>query len=182
MKDFLQSYSIVFRGLSAGEHIFWFTMTDKFFSFFPESEIKKARIRVKSILKVSGGSLQITTLMKGKTWMPCDLCLEEMELPIKYKTLLNVKFAEVASDISDVDDTITLSDSDNEISMAQHFYEYAHLRLPIKRVHKKNSEGKLRCDANMIQLLKSYSGETSAQKDSQSVDPRWEQLKNIKLN
>jgi len=180
MENYLKRYSIVFRGLEAGKHEFMFMVENKFFEHFPESEIKKGRIKVKVILQLKPNALIIQTLLKGAVKVACDLCLDEFVLEIKHKADLQVEFGEKTSDITDVDDKMTLSFAENEIEMAQHFYDYIHLSLPAKKVHKKDEDGKRNCNQEMIKTLNQFSiNKQKSAKVKDEVDPRWEQLKDL---
>jgi len=183
MESYLNRYSIVFRNLEAGKHEFIFRVEDKFFEFFPESEIKSARIKIKVIMQVKSTALIIETLLKGQVKVPCDLCLDEFVLDIKHKADLQVEFGETNSDITDVDDKMILSFAENEIDMTQHFYDYIHLSLPAKKVHKKDETGKRKCNQEMIETLNKFTPKKQVSKKAEDeIDPRWEQLKNLNKN
>ena len=156
MKTLNKKFSLHFKSLSIGEHIFNYHITETFFKFFPESVIKKAKIDVKVELTVKNQALVLVFFIKGKAEVQCDVCLDNFYLPISYKTNLFVNFADENSDITDVFDTVTLAFSENEIDLAQHIYEYIHLAMPSKVIHPKDAKGNSTCNVEMLAKLKEY--------------------------
>ncbi len=61
--------------------------------------------------------------------------------------------------------------------MAQYFYEYILLALPIQRIHPNDSRGNSTCDPEMLSKLKEH---TVIEEDSN--DPRWDELKKLMNN
>jgi len=176
MPNYLKKYSLYFRSLSQGLHQFKYIADDKFFDFFPDSEVKQGKVLIKVNITVQTSNLILEILMKGTVKMQCDLCLDEFDLPIKYKANLFVDFGEISSDLTDIDEKLTLAFSENEIDLSQHFYEYIHLSLPTRRVHKKDENGKSRCNQEMIEKIKQFT--INAQQE-EVIDPRWEELKKL---
>jgi uncharacterized metal-binding protein YceD (DUF177 family) len=53
--------------------------------------------------------------------------------------------------------------------------------LPIKRVHPLDKKGNSTCDKDVLNKLEEFI--TEEEKDEEeNIDPRWDNLKNIKLN
>jgi uncharacterized protein len=180
MKEYLKKYSIAYKGLAVGTHKFIFRIDNKFFTYFPESEIKEGNATIKILLEVDTKELVFKFLLEGDIKVQCDICLDEFFHHIKYKTKLIVDFAEESSDITDVDDKITLSYNENEINLAQHFYEFLNLSLPVKKIHPVAENGKSTCNQDMLKKLKEYSSIKTTHK--KEIDSRWDKLKNLNIN
>lgn len=178
MVNKLKKYSITFKNLSLGEHNFYFVINDDFFTLFPETEINKGKVKIKVIMNVKTNSLFLNFLIKGKVKVQCDRCLDEFEMPIKYKSDLLFEFGDENSDITDVDDKMTISNNETEINLSQHFYEFIHLSLPAKRIHKKDENGKSQCNQEMIEKINKYKNSSKSEKEKEA-DPRWEKLKKL---
>lgn len=176
MTSYLKKYSLYFRSLAIGVHEFKYIIDSKFFEYFPQSEINEGKIKVKVTITVQTNSLSLEIKMKGEVKTQCDLCLEEFDLPIKYKTQLFVDFGEKSSDITDIDEKMTIAFSENEIDLSQHFYEYVHLSLPTKRRHKKDENGNSQCNPEMLEKIKQFMINTEKEDEN---DPRWEKLKSL---
>jgi uncharacterized protein len=116
--------------------------------------------------------------ISGTVKVNCDLCTAEFDLPIEgdYKLIIKVGGSDTGNED---DDIITVAANEHELDLAQYIYEYIVLSLPIKRVHPLDKDGNSTCDKEMLEKVKNYL--IDQEKDEKS-DPRWDGLKNIKLN
>ncbi len=170
-------YSICFRNLPDGIHTFNFEVSDNFFSQYEHSEVKQGNIKINVILQKSPQLLSFKFKLNGFVNVQCDRCSDIFDLKIKNKVNLYVKFGEENSDITDVDDTLTLSYSEDEIDLSQHIYEYIHLSIPYRRLHPRAGNGKRSCNREMLRKIKEYS--THSTESESDIDPRWEKLKSL---
>ncbi len=173
-----KEYIIQFVGLSLGAHDYEFNISDKFFKDFEFSEIKQGDIRVNLTLLKQAAMMALQFEISGTVKVNCDLCTSEFDLPITGSYKLMVKVGGSDSTEED-DDIITIAANEHELDLKQYIYEYITLALPIKRVHPKDKKGKPTCDKEMLKKLNDYLTDVDPEKQ---IDPRWEQLKNIKLN
>ncbi len=174
--NYLSKYNIAFRSLSDGTHNYHFTIDDAFFKHFEESEISRANVEIDVTLEKTSKLLTLTFDISGIVTIDCDKCLDELELEVEYNDLLYVKLGDKSSDITDVDDTIILANTENEIALAQHLYEYIHLSLPYRRVHEEDENGNSSCNPEMLKKLEEY-----LLPEDEIADPRWDALKNITI-
>lgn len=124
-------------------------------------------------MEKSSTMLELFFHIEGTVCVSCDLCTGDFSLPIDGDEKLIVKFGE--EEFENTDDIIILPHGEHQINIAQPLYEFINLLLPAKRVH---PEGE--CDPEMLRKLEEY---RAGDKDSgESTDPRWDMLKNIKLN
>ena len=168
--SYLNKYSIDFKGLSLGSHSFEFKIGERFFSHFESSDVKLGRVKITVELYKASQNLKLDIILRGIVKLQCDRCLEYFEKRIKHIAILNIDFGEENSDLTDVDETITLSHNESRLALAQHFYEYVHLSLPYKRTHKNIED----CNQDMIEKLKEH-----IVSDENKTDPRWDKLKII---
>jgi uncharacterized metal-binding protein YceD (DUF177 family) len=171
-------FNIPFSGLALGNHLFDFDIKDKFFEALEYSEIKKANIQVKLDLLKQSTMLVLNFELIGSIHTNCDRCDEEFDLHISGKYKLIVKFSNTVEE-SDDDDIITLSTNESEIDVSQFLYEYIILSIPARRVHPDTKSGESGCDKKVIDKLNNLLIEEEKEDKS---DPRWDALKNIKLN
>jgi uncharacterized protein len=82
-------------------------------------------------------------------------------------------FIRISGEVKDPD-IISLTADENELDLQQHFYEYIHLALPIKRVHPDDQNGNSTCDPVMLKKLKELIVE-----EESDYDPRWDELKKL---
>ena len=166
-----------FAGLSFGEHKFDYLIEDKFFEAFEKSEINKGNIKVTLNLLKQSQMLVLEFEIGGTVKMECDVCLEEFDLPLTGNYKLIVK--QGGSDTGDDDDIITLGATEHQLDLTHHIYEYCTLSLPIKRVHPLNKKGEPTCNKAVLKKLNKF---LLKEEKKESTDPRWNDLKRIKLN
>jgi uncharacterized protein len=179
MSSHLNTYSIHFKGLKVGKHLFNFEVDNKFFDEFEEGEIKQGQLQADIILTKQSQMLDLNISINGTIEVVCDRCLDNFDIPISFNGSLFVKFGEEKGEVGD--EIIVLTNDDNEISLAQYIYESISLSIPIQRYHGMNGlKGK--CNKEMIEKLKSHLSSNSKKEDTKDFDPRWNKLKDIKLN
>ena len=127
--------------------------------------------------------------------VPCDRCLDDMELEIATDDSLKVK---LGADFSDENDIVVVPEEDGYINVAWFIYEFIALQIPMKHVH---APGK--CNKGMLGALHKHLstsaddaedddldfGETEEsgsyddmQQDSEPIQPPWNDLKKILNN
>ena len=182
MVDALKTYELAFSGLSLGEHRFQYHINERFFECFEASEIKNGSVKVDVLLVKNQRLMELEIGFHGDVELQCDRCLDLFRSPVKDLRMLYIKYENDPSDISDDEDIILISERDHKINLAQHFYEFIHLCLPVKRIHPEDESGTDACNPEMIARLKDY----SVDHGSAVTDDRWNELKkaftNMKLN
>jgi len=152
MKE-LELYTISFKGLSLGNHTYDWTIDNVFFGKYEMSEISAANINVELTLVKHSSFLELLFKMNGSAEVVCDRCLDPLKLDITSENKLYVKFSEqVGEDDLNDNDVIILPYSEDRLNVAQYLYEFAHLNLPIRRVHGDKNE----CNKDMISKLEQY--------------------------
>ena len=150
-------YAISFKGLSLGSHLFEWVIDAGFFALYEMSEISDASINVQLTLIKHSSFLELNFDMNGWAEVNCDRCLDPLKLDISSESLLIVKFDDHAGDDdSDDNDVVILPYSEDKLNVSQYLYEYAHLNLPIRRVHPDDANGQSTCNEEMIHKLEQY--------------------------
>lgn len=180
MGDVLSTYTIHFKGLKVGKHTFNFEINDKFFDLFEESEIKKGNLLAQVHLDKHTQMLDLKVSMKGEVEVVCDRCLENFNLPIEFDGVLFIKFGEGQPDTGE--EIVFLPTEESELNLAQYLYESISLSIPYSRYHGVNNTDEKACNKEMLKKLKKLSVTTSKKDKSKENDPRWDKLKDLKLN
>jgi len=182
MVDVLRTYDLAFSGLSLGDHRFEYEIDDRFFDCFENAEIKRGSLIANVLLVKNQRLLELEIILHGEVEVLCDRCLDLFKAPVNDMRKLYVKFGNDPSDTSDDEDIIIIPERAHKINLAQHFYEFIHLSLPVKRIHPKNESGIRGCNPEMIKKLKEY----TTGSEVHTADTRWNGLKdalrNKKLN
>lgn len=168
----LEEFNIPFSGLKQGRHVFDFEVDDRFFGCFEESEIKRGKLKVQAVLDRKSVLLVFELSANGTVLLPCDRCGDEVELALQGEQTLVVKLGNEESEGED--DVIYLSLQDHEVNIAHQVYEMIALAVPYQRVHPDGM-----CNKEALQNIRIFSPGEVNQHDS--VDPRWEALKQLKI-
>ncbi|MFI5150441.1 MAG: YceD family protein [Bacteroidia bacterium] len=168
-----EKHIIQFAGLPVGKHDFVFELDDAFFASFEHSEITKGKFAVHIGLQKQATMLVLNFQMKGQAILECDRCGDDMTMPMEGELNLIVRLGGEGSEESD--EIIVLPASANEIDVSALMYEHIILSLPLRRTHT-GKTGKNACNPEVIKKLKQISVHSEA-----VPDPRWKDLKKIKL-
>lgn len=176
MQPFNEQYSILFKCLKTGLHNFDFELDDRFFEYFENSDCLGGTFRINAELDKKDHLLSLCFSFSGSTMVICDRCLEELDIPLEFKSNLFVKFGPEEQETDA--DVIYLEQNEHILYLADYFMESIFLHLPIKRVHHKDAKGNDICNKSMIEKL----NEHRSVEDNAETDPRWDSLKNLISN
>lgn len=173
----LKTYSIPFKGLKLGKHLFDFEITDAFFNEFEYSLVKKGKLDCKVELDKQETMMILDFTIKGFVDRTCDRCLSQFPEAVDVQERQIVKFAGEAEPGDADDEIMVLNRQDFEIDLSGLIYEYINLAVPMISVC--NDEGNTPfCDKEMLEKLNQLS--KSEEEKNIDPDPRWNVLKNIK--
>jgi uncharacterized metal-binding protein YceD (DUF177 family) len=165
-------------------------LDNKFFVDIDGNELQKGKIKTHLTVKKRPIMFELDFNMEGIAVVPCDRCLDDMDLPIATKNRLIVKFGKDYSEESD--EVVVIPEDEGIINLAWFMYEFVALAIPIKHVH---APGK--CNRTMSSKLKKHSVKSEndnddfvmdegddiviTDDDSQEIetDPRWDALKGL---
>ena len=167
-----KDFEIQFSALKLGSHQFKFDIEDSFFTLFDYSEIEKANISTSITLVKKATLLQLDFAITGHLTLACDRCTEDYQQEINQHFELIVKFSDIVESVES-DEILILSRNEHTLSLSRYIYEFAHLSLPSKRTHQSLDE----CNPKMLEHIEQM-GLTEDIDDT--IDPRWENLKQLK--
>jgi len=167
-------YKIPFRGLENGKHQYEFNIDNKFFEGFPEGDISKGNLIAKVELIKRSTGVESFFDVSGKVTLPCDRCLDDLEVPIEFQGKLFFEFGHESEEVSD--ELVMLSPSDHYLELDLYIYEYIILSLPIQKIHSDDEDGNSLCNAEMLSKLNSMIVNND---DDEIDDPRWDKLRDL---
>ena len=171
-----RDFVINFGSLPQGEHEFEFEVNDAFFRTFDQSIIQKGIVDVLVVLEKKEHVLLLDFTISGTVTVPCDRCLEDLDLDIEGYNELIIKVGEENEEVSE--SVILLSPKEYEINVAQYIYEFISLMMPMRNVHDEDENGQA-CDPEVLKELEKHIVHDN---EDHLTDPRWEALKKINLN
>jgi len=161
---------------------FEYQLDNEFFAALDAPEVQKGQLEVTLNVRKTSGVFLLDFHTEGVVTVVCDRCLDEMEQAIETDDRLKVKLGE---EYDETDDMVIVPEEEGYINVAWFIYEFIALSIPMKHVH---APGK--CNKDMVNKLSKHlrvSGDEEdefedldeLEKDSQSIDPRWNELKKI---
>lgn len=175
----LDSYKVDLLGSRLQGATWIWAIDDSFFSAI-DGLIKHGNIQTE-VECVSAGSLfKFQIHSAGTVIVPCDRCLEDLELRIETTDELAVKLGD---EYSDEGDCVFVPETEGYINLAQYIYEFIVLNMPITCTHEPG-----KCDEAMMQELSKHQAARSSQDDDEHydsnadgdvIDERWAALKNL---
>lgn len=169
--NYLKDFIIPFKGLSLGDHKYNWVIDNKFFEQFENDEIEACKINIDLVLDKQERMMILAFTISGKLSFKCDRCLDELKYQINKEETVYVKFGEERDSDSESEDVIVLSDLDYQVDVSALLNDYLILSFPMQRVHKNEND----CNKDMLNRIGEHV-------KNDSIDPRWEKLKNIKLD
>ena len=184
-------YNVDLKNLTPGVHEFDYLLENKFFVDIDGDQVQKGKVKVHLTVKRSSMMFEMNFQIEGVVMVPCDRCLDDMELPIDTHNRLVVKFGKEYAEESD--EVVVIPEEEGSINLAWSLYEFIALAIPMKHVH---APGK--CNKTMSSKLKKHTARSASESDSEldddvvdddiviedeggmeASDPRWEALKGL---
>ena len=170
----LEFLKIDLKALKEENTFLEFNLDNDYFEALDGAELKKGSLHVSVSIRKATGYFELHLHLRGTVAVPCNLCLDDMEQPVEADHRLVAKFG---AENSEEDDVVTVDEDEGILNLSWLVYELIVLAIPIRHVH---APGK--CNAAMMHALEEHSTDRSSDEESnQSIDPRWEKLKNLKI-
>ena len=174
------NYNVELKGLKADTLSMDFDLDNNFFGNIDGEEFQKGTVKAQVTVKKNHDLFDFTFVLNGTVVVPCDRCLDDLEIDVETENCLRVKLGDTYADEGDI---VVVPEQEGCINIAWYLYEFIALALPMKRVH---LPGK--CNREMTGRLKKHSCSNNGDDDNydsdtveREIDPRWESLKNIQI-
>jgi len=168
-----------------------YLLDNQFFTNIGGEDIQKGKVKTQLKISKIGSAFDLSFMFNGIVIVPCDRCLDDMDLPIETSAHLIVKLGKDYSEESD--EIVVIPETEGIINLAWFLYEFVALAVPIKHVH---APGK--CNKQMTSKLKKHLTKsddddqsfdsdaaddviiTDDDSDEERTDSRWDALKGLK--
>ena len=169
----LEQFKIDLKGLTAELTQQEWDLDKDFFEALDQTDVQGGALHVSVSIRKATGFFELQFHTSGTIVIPCDRCLDDMELPVETSNRLIVK---LGSEYSEEDDIIVVPEDEGILDTSWIIYEFVALVIPIRHVH---APGK--CNPAMTKALEELSADRSSDEESDdAVDPRWEALKKLR--
>lgn len=169
----LKEFFIPFSGLKLGKHTFEYKIDNSFFESFEYQEFNGASIALTALLDKMNNMMELELSASGTVNVDCDVTGEAFDLPIESDLHLVIKFGEEYNDEND--EILIIPHGEYRINIAQYVYEMLVLAVPPKRVHPGVEDGTLKSE--ILEKLEEL--QPKEVKESENIDPRWDDLKKL---
>jgi uncharacterized metal-binding protein YceD (DUF177 family) len=167
-------FNIQFSGLSLGHHAFEFHVDDVIFQqrngtppvYKGYDEIFDCNVVVNINLEKTERFLKLGFIFLGTYSVPCDRCLDPVQISINQRETLIVNFGE---ETNFEDEVWEISSKEHRLMLDDFIYETLVLLRPFSVMHEIED-----CNQDMLVQL-----QPPSQQESES-DPRWDTLKLVK--
>ena len=179
------------RSLTEGKHEFKYDLDNKYFALIDDgtADIKRGNLKVVVSLNKTSTIFELNFDISGFVLVPCDRCLDDINMNVETKNKLVVKFGKEYSEESD--EIVIIPEDDGEINIAWFLYEFIVLSLPAKRIHPPGT-----CNKTMSSKLNKHRAKSSSDEDSDEddlddieieddsslTDSRWDALKDVSID
>ena len=168
------------KTLPFGTHAVECHLDESFFNLDEQTEVRRADVDVTlQVTRKSENTYHLEIACDGTVTIPCDRCLDDLDLPVEVDYSLNVE--QMGTELDDSELLIVPSDW-RELDAAPIVRDTVLLAIPMTHCHENEDD----CNADMLDLLDSHLAEAvpddvdDDQSETTSTDPRWEALKKLK--
>jgi uncharacterized metal-binding protein YceD (DUF177 family) len=166
-------FTIKLGSITNGENSFSYVIKDQFFEEFDFAEVKHSDIFVKVVINKKSEKISLNLIINGQiNQIPCDICTDNISVNINGET--NVIIQKTDDDLISTDEILYIKSSENKLNLKQLIFESIILNVPKIRQHPLDTNGKITCNKEMVDLVKKYT-----QVIKKASDPRWDALKNL---
>ena len=136
------------EGASFSVHI-----DDAFFAAFDNSDVRKAEVDVNCQVLPKTDKFLLTISANGSMWLPCDRCLDLVEIPVSVEDMSVVEIGE-----EDCGDNLFVSEKEGILELAPVIYDILITNLPLTVRHRQGE-----CNPEMERLLQAHLAKTEAE-------------------
>ena len=158
--------------LKNAKHEYDFEFDSNFFASFEGSIIEKGHGSIRVLLDKTESFITLTITISGVVELICDRSLDPFDFSIESSRSILFKYGEEEKEIDD--EIIMITRSTQRLNLAQYFYEFIGIEIPMKRLHPRYVD-----ETEEDEMV--YTDENTGNKD-RAADPRWAALKKLKEN
>ena len=165
--------------LSNGEHQYQFEIEDAFFELFENEIVSQGKLVADISLDKTDRMIQMDIEIEGTVKLTCDRSLELFDEEIHSEKSMIYKFGDEEQELSD--DVMVILKDTQVINIASILFEFILLEIPMKKLHPKFRDEFEDDESEVIPIYYSDEDESvEEQTEEETIDPRWEKLKNLK--
>lgn len=174
-------FKLRLAGVADGTHSFSIICDKEFFEMAEIFQLQNGQLNLQIEMLKTEKMLDINFHFEGDVEASCDRCLDPVTLNLNFDERLVVNLvSHIEEDFENDEDVWMIDENAYELDVFHFVYESIVLVLPHVIMHPVDKDGNYTCNQEILHKLEELSGAT--QVDEESIDPRWEALKNIKFD
>jgi uncharacterized metal-binding protein YceD (DUF177 family) len=178
----LDKYNVGLRNMVQDTCRYEYVLDDDFFKCIDAPDIRKGHLQVCVTVKKAMGVFVLDFRIEGVVVVPCDRCLDDMEIAVDTTNSLKVKLG-IA--YADEDEFVVVPEVEGYVNIAWFVYEFVVLSLPMQHMHESG-----KCNERMMAALNQHlcieneydDAAQSEEEELNDIDPRWNELRKITDN
>lgn len=176
-KAFANRYAIEIPKLRPGLNEDEFHIDSSFFQAFEYSLVQEGQVDIQAKINKYETHLDGIFQFKGHITLECDRCLEPYPHQIDFSVRIIFAYDETLE--FDTDEVILVDREDPVIFLADDFYDFISLQIPLRKVPEAAVHT---CPPEVLAYLDggSEGEEEYSEEEEPELDPRWEALKKLK--
>ena len=176
-KEKREEFKLRISGIESGKHLFSINCDNAFFELAEIPNLQEGLVKLQIEMDVSDKIITLDFHFKGYVVLPCDRCLDPVNVDLDFEEHLLVKLMPWIEETEEEDGMWMIDENTYELDLFHFVYESIALSLPSQILHPDDENGHPTCDPEILKKLEEL---TPHEKDTDEIDPRWEALKNIK--
>lgn len=174
-----EEFRLRISGVELGTHSYSIDCDNAFFELAEIPDLHNGLIKLQIEMNISEKMVLLNFHFNGNVELPCDRCLDPVTIDLDFTENLVVKLVPFVDDMEKVeeDDMWIVDENTYDLDLFHFVYESIALHLPMQILHADDENGNPTCNPEILKKLEEFSG-----REHDAIDPRWEALKNIKLD
>ena len=176
-----RTFEIAFVGLKQGVHEFNYVVDDKFFVEKGSPDFTNCQANIKLLLDKKSSFMLLKFEIGGKADIACDRCGNPLKMDIWDEFNMLVKLVENPDEMNNQEedpDVFYISRTESHLHLAEWFYEFAILSLPMQRMCSPEEMGGPQCNKEVLDRLKKM----EERNEENNASTLWKGLEKFKKN
>ena len=127
------AYKVELASLREGKYTQELELDTQFFKNMENTDVANADVKVHLDLTYRGGIYDLAFTVKGMVQVPCDRCLDPIDIEIDTTYNIKVEYGDSYDDASD--ELLIIPSSNSYLNVAYMLYDTVVLSIPMRHVH-----------------------------------------------
>ena len=178
-RDKKEEFKLRISGIERGKHSFSIDCDNAFFEVAEIPDLHEGDVKLQIEMDISDKIVTLDLHFKGYVTLPCDRCMEPVNIDMDFTDNLVVKLMPWIEEPEEEDNLWIVNENTYELDLFHFVYESISLALPTQILHPDDENGNSTCNPEILKKLEELTPHENTMGD---IDPRLEALKDIKLS